>query len=586
MSSNIHIVNLAENYARPEVLEDEFRGFVLNGKNNTFFQTLISAYKGSVTHSSICNSYTRMVLGRGLGIKGEEKDSPKNDVVKEIISKKDDEAMTADFIILGAFAGQVHRESGDKSKIAKIEHLDVSKLAPSIRNDKGQITSYWYCYDWEDEYKYRPVEYPAFGFAEEFGDDTKPEVFVCQPYEVGSPYFSDPKWIAALQTAQLEEEISNFNITHIKRGLSFGSVIGVPNSATWSDQEKKQYAEDLKKNGQGSSNAGATNVIFLTGNDPINISNVENNTSHKQWALLTEEAKSQILTAHGCMSPTLIGMPPSTGFSSSAEEMEQMFKELNKAVIIPIQEWKAECLSDVLQEGGFDLDLQYYSLISQDEKKSEETNNVVDVEKTKQETLSNNDLAEFIANGEVIDRLKYDVIQEIEVDYNEELELDNVLQQDNIKRTVLKKFINLVSTGIARPNAKSEQDSENIIIRYKYVGNPNPERPFCQAMMNANKVYRKEDIEQLDNKVVNSGWGPNGVDTYSIWLYKGGGNCHHKWNRVIYLKKGQNVDVNSPLAEVISTSEARRKGYSVPTNDSLVSIEPRNMVNNGFLKPR
>jgi hypothetical protein len=113
----------------------------------------------------------------------------------------------------------------------------------------------------------------------------------------------------------------------------------------------------------------------------------------------------------------------------------------------------------------------------------------------------------------------YDIIDEIEVDYEEE---------DKIE---------FVSTGTARPNAKSSQDGEDFIVRYRYVGNKTPERSFCKAMMSAEKVYRKEDIVYLDNKVVNAGWGPKGANTYSIWLYKGGGDCHHKWNRVIYLKK-------------------------------------------------
>ena len=66
-------------------------------------------------------------------------------------------------------------------------------------------------------------------------------------------------------------------------------------------------------------------------------------------------------------------------------------------------------------------------------------------------------------------------------------------------------------------------------------------------------------------------------------IHKGGGRlstafpngtCKHKWNRVIYLKRGGGVDVNSPLAKQITTSEARRKGYKVPVNDSDVSITP------------
>jgi len=141
------------------------------------------------------------------------------------------------------------------------------------------------------------------------------------------------------------------------------------------------------------------------------------------------------------------------------------------------------------------------------------------------------------------------------------------------------------STGVARPNASSEQDSEDIIIRYRYVGNPNPQRDFCQKMMRANKLYRKEDILQMERAGINDGFGLGGTNSYSIWLWKGGGKisanfpngtCKHKWQREIYLRKNGSVDVNSPLAQTISTSEARRRGYKVPTNDSDVSIAPHN----------
>ena len=52
------------------------------------------------------------------------------------------------------------------------------------------------------------------------------------------------------------------------------------------------------------------------------------------------------------------------------------------------------------------------------------------------------------------------------------------------------------------------------------------------------------------------------------------GTCKHKWQREIYLNRKGGVDVNSPLAKTISTSESRRKGFKVPTNDSDVSITP------------
>ena len=48
-------------------------------------------------------------------------------------------------------------------------------------------------------------------------------------------------------------------------------------------------------------------------------------------------------------------------------------------------------------------------------------------------------------------------------------------------------------------------------------------REFCKKMVSANRVWRKEDIEAAGGVAVNPGWGPNGSDTYSIWLYQGRG---------------------------------------------------------------
>ena len=59
------------------------------------------------------------------------------------------------------------------------------------------------------------------------------------------------------------------------------------------------------------------------------------------------------------------------------------------------------------------------------------------------------------------------------------------------------------------------------------------------------KVYRKEDIDAAGDKVVNPGLGAKGSDKYSIWLFKGGLRCLHVWQRVIYLRKGDNkISVN------------------------------------------
>ncbi len=571
--SDIHFVGFNK-YTRKPVKENTYKNWVMNGKNNENYKYIIDRYNGSTTNKAVNNSYIKLAYGRGLSIHDKEEDETELNKFHEIMSKRDVRAVVTDFQILNELSFQIHRQKGAKNKVAKIEHISKANVIPSVADDDGIIRSYWYSADWSQQYKtkYKPVEYPALGFAEDFNFEL-PEIYVAKPYCIGQEYFPITDYEAALEYAETEEEISHYIISHIKNGLSFGTIINVPNSAHWDDEQKRVYINNVKGNYSGSSGAGKMAFNFKSPDgDDTTISNVENNTAHKQWDFLAQYARENILTGHECPSSSLVGINTSTGFSSNAAEMEEMRDQLLKYVIAPKQDFVLDAIFEVLDFFGLSFDLYFRPLTEiegEDEEEDKLNNGDEDesVEENVEMSKKKSELDLFIEKGEIEDLENYSIIDENEVDYNEEIQL-------------------AVSTGTARPNSKSSQDNDDIIIRYRYVGNQNPERAFCKAMMSANKVYRKEDIEQLSTKVVNPGWGPNGVDTYSIWLYKGGGNCHHKWNRVIYLKKGKNVDVNSPLAEIISTSEARRKGYKVETNDTKVSIEPRNMTNNGFLNPR
>lgn len=86
-------------------------------------------------------------------------------------------------------------------------------------------------------------------------------------------------------------------------------------------------------------------------------------------------------------------------------------------------------------------------------------------------------------------------------------------------------------------------------------------------MLSADKLYRKEDIQRMSQSAVNAGFGPEGADTYDVFLYKGGGACHHFWTRETYRKR---ADVNNPNAEEITPAKARKEGEILPTNNPLV----------------
>jgi hypothetical protein len=132
------------------------------------------------------------------------------------------------------------------------------------------------------------------------------------------------------------------------------------------------------------------------------------------------------------------------------------------------------------------------------------------------------------------------------------------------------------------PNVTSEQDTSLFKIRYQYAGDGEGQREFCNKMISANKVYRKEDIELAGSKVVNKGFGPEGADTYNIWLYKGGVNCKHFWMRKIYLRKGNNsLSVNEARKMILALDPKDRKDAKWQENDPLVA-QPAQANNNYF----
>tara|TARA_B100000767_G_scaffold168583_1_gene157848 strand:+ start:28 stop:945 length:918 start_codon:yes stop_codon:yes gene_type:complete len=168
---------------------------------------------------------------------------------------------------------------------------------------------------------------------------------------------------------------------------------------------------------------------------------------------------------------------------------------------------------------------------------------------------------------------------------------------EQVLNEVANEKLELASTGTARPNARSSQDgtnkSDNEFYKVRYVytqdnflSQTGGTRDFCKLMESSKKIYRKEDIIQMGSRAVNPGWGPRGANTYSIWLYKGGGNCHHFWLRQIYKTSLRGAKSNISSKQLIGYTKAKSEGFTAEKNDNLVARPPKRMKNNGFLEPR
>lgn len=565
----LQIINLS-NYIRPEIKEVSGKKWVLNGKNNEFYQTIIDAYNGSPTNSAIIDSYSQFIYGKGLTSKDKNTKPSEWAAIISLVSKKDLRKICKDFEMFGEAAIEVKYL---KNKVQKCFHIAKQKVAPEVANEDGDIDGYYYSYDFSNVNKYKPERFDAFGFGE--GTQERSEIYIIKDYQVGQFYYSNPSYVSGISWAKMEEEISNYSINHIQKGLSFGHIINMNSGVQESAETIQENTRQIRNHLTGSQNAGA---FFLNWNDnkdsEITISALEVSNAHEQYAYLSLEAKNQLCTSHKLTTPMLVGVKDASGFSSNADEIKVGFEELMINVIKPKQEIILDGLMEIFAVNGFALDLQFESLRSEEPL-------AVEAPLVPQPTQLSTQ--EF---GEEIDLNEWELISSEPVDYDTEDQLDAEIERlNNVSTSLMRVALESVSTGTARPNASSEQDGKLFKSRYRYGGNASPERDFCKKMMSANKLYRKEDIQMMSQKNVNPGFGmaPNPDQPYDIFLWKGGGllsdafpfgTCKHFWLRETYRKR---ADVNNPNAEIITPAKARKEGEILPTNNPKVYTAPHDM---------
>ena len=583
MSNNIHLLELST-YEAPVITESKRNDWVEYGEDNNYYQHLIDMYTNSTTNNAIINNITRLVYGKGLNATDAQVKPNDYAQMMALFGKKDVRQLVTDLKLLGQCAMQVIY-SKDRKRIVNVHHIPVQLLRPEKCNEEGKIEAYYYSDNWQEVRKYPPKRISAFGCSKD-----GLEILMVKPYSVGMKYFALVDYTGGLPYCALEEDISAYLINEVNNGFSGRTVVNFNNGIP---SEEQQHLIKNKVLNQLTGTYGEKLIVAFNNNaeSKTSVDAMPVNDAPDLYSTLSEECLRKIMLAHNVTSPLLFGIASSNGFSSNSDELKDSFALFSNMVIKPMQELLTDAFDEILAYNGISLNLYFKTL-----KPLEfiEIGVQVGTEELEEETgveLSevNKDLQDFIDLGEDEDEENFELIDQRDVDYDLEYDLDSqVTEWENElkpKQSVLSKIVNLVGTGRAAPNKPSEQDKEvdgvYFKVRYKYVGGGSPERPFCRAMMRAAKIYRKEDILAMSTKPVNPGFGEFGANTYSIWLYKGGARCHHKWERRTYASFRKNASIGAADSTQVSTNKARKYGYRV-TNEPEVSIKPYTTRTKGY----
>jgi len=575
--SNVHVFNF-ESHKPPQSKESNKEAWVQFGDDNDYFQYLIDRYNNSNTNNSVINSINKLIYGRGLDATDSNKKPNEYAQMKMLFRPEVLKCVITDYKLLGQGYFQLIYNKA-KDSIVRVEHVPAQLIRAEKCNEKGEITGYYYSDNWQDVKKFMPKRIGAFGY----GDKTL-EILCVRDYSVGQKYYSNVDYIGALPYTQLEEEIADYLINDVQNGFSPTSVINFNNGVP--DEEKMALqAADVKRKLTGAS--GAKIVVSFNSDETkkTTIDNVPLNDAPAHYTYLSEESRGKILLGHSITSGLLFGIPSSNGFSSNADELKNASILFDNMTIRPKQATVIDAIDKILAFNAISLNLYFRTLQPLE---FIDQNPVMDSATMEEETgvklSSHLDLLDVEEFGAELDPNEWELIDSRPVSYEDEERLDEELEAlNNPQKSILSKVWEFVSTGVARPDLKSEQDGKLFASRYRYSGQvTDKSREFCRRMLAANKLYRKEDIMRMSqNPNTNEGWGPKGANTYDIFLYKGGGACHHFWTRETYKRF---IDPRRKGATEISPATARKAGEILPTNDRLVYTAPINMPNQGFLK--
>ena len=575
-NEKIQVINLAE-YKAPIINESTREDWVEYGEDNNYFQFLIDRHINSATNNAVINNITRLIYGKGLTALDANKKPNEFAQLITLISSDDLRKISVEAYLLGQCAIQVHYDKG-RTKILKAYHIPVQLLRAEKCNEEGEITGYYYSDNWEDVKKYKPKRLDAFGFG-----SSEIEILYVKPYSVGMKYYSNVTYTGGLPYTIMEEEIAEYLINDVQNGFSPTMVVNFV-GGTGTEEQRRQIESQANKKLTGSK---GKKIVYSFNKNKDNATTIESiplNDAPAHYQYLSDECMRKILLSHNVTSPLLFGIATSTGFSSNADELKNSLLIFDNLVIKPFQNLITDAIDKILAVNGISLKLYFEGLNPFEDMYAKKEEAIV-----QDTTLSEHksELQEIIDLAEDADQENWIIIDEREANEEDEYVLNTHLQEvesklQEVKLSLIQKAINLVSTGSANPTQKSEQDKlvkeKYFKVRYKYTGNPSPEREFCKAMLSANKLYRKEDIDLMSTKKVNPGFGEFGADKYDIFRFHGGPRCSHKWQRVTMM-----LDLNKMENgyEEIGTRAAEIKGFKV-TNPYEVSIYPKNLPLKGF----
>lgn len=496
-------------------------------------------------------------------------------------------------------------KSKDKKGIAEVYHLDYCNLRTNKDNSKIYYSEYWLNDDGSDNMSIKPdqiTEYPAYGSKDY--EKGKEGVLYYKQYRPNIETYTLPEYIGAVPAIITDAEIANFHRASIQNNFMGGTMITFMNGVP-SDEEMSTIEKQMKKKFTGTDRANSLVIDFV--DDPARAPQIQQLTGNdfdKRYDALNKTIQEEIFVGHKVTSPMLFGVRTegqlggrnematafqlfqNTYITPKQNAIEQILNELvglkNKVTFIPIEpvmpEFSEQTLATILTKdelreiiGRKPLEVKQQvevvqSKFSKDAQElavfmefGESADSYTEVKKIKQvfsvADMDNQSQMFALTTTEkgIIDILKND----------DKATADDIAKLLKVKVKEIEDIMtNMMDKGYLDDNLKltpkgvetKVPDFSELYVKYKYALRfdtqgpailPNGRtRPFCEGMIKADRLYTREEINKIGERL----GAIYGIPNYDAFTRRGGWytepgtnihspSCRHIWLQTLVKKK-------------------------------------------------
>lgn len=547
MENNFIRINLAESKL-PIFKENKSKGFVTFGEDNLYPMGIIELFNKSPKHSAIVTQKASYIAGDKTEIIGQSTEdiAKANEYLSNINAYEDFESLkqkiAQDLELFDGFALEIIWNKA-KTSIAEIYHLPFQNVRIGLEGD------YVYCEDWSNR-RAEHYRYPSWNPTTR----ENKQVYYFKMYRAGQEMYPLPSYVGALKYIEIDTEIANFHLNSIKSGFSAQTLVqlfkGIP-----SPDEARKTVKRFKDNFTGTDNAGSVIIQFNDPNEtPSRVDNLAPSDFDKLFMQLNDTVQQEIFSGHRVTSPMLFGIRVE-GQLGGRSELIESYESFQTSYVEPRQSQLDSALSSIFKyiapvqlktknRPPIGLDYVYLfekGIISVDEARIELGMS------SKQEMAKQNpfgwdddrDVKVFEQFGEEKDKfeeVKFEfastlgiaILQWLNANTGMQLaDLINGIKAD--PQVITEEVAKLISDGLLNDDlTTTEQGSKElkdsgvtteIVVRYEYTKAPGisgsevipTSRDFCRRLVGFNRLYTREDIEQMTS-----------ILGYDVWRRRGG----------------------------------------------------------------